>query len=389
MIRVERKNAWTGRVEIAFNYNLKVLLAILALIIAVLLGYGLFCLLSWSWNNAVVPTSSWIWNSVLVPTAAWLWKSLWWILGILLGGLLLWWAWTKNIFRNLGEKVKNNPKTLKAVLLVLLGLAVLLCVIILWPNPKPVSPVMRKTTNKVMIMLPRTAIARAYLDKEENLLGCKYIFGEKAKSYMENRENNLTTFKVVSEASWIPEVDALLAPEVKGTLSDDEIAVITLVAMRNGYYGFKESDFLKVLNKEGFDKAVDAIKLHRADGASRKLKDEGKIYTWMLWALGKGYVTFEELWNSPTWAYLKLNADELYQKDKRVFKSEFKEIILGKGCNNQLVRNFNFFEGRDMIEETTTENVISSEAENSLWNKICSIVYPAKKWLHSLFGVEV
>ena len=42
-----------------------------------------------------------------------------------------------------------------------------------------------------------------------------------------------------------------------------------------------------------------------------------------------------------------------------------------------------------MIEETTTENVISSEAENSLWNKICSIVYPAKKWLHSLFGVEV
>lgn len=387
MIKIEKKNAWTGRVEIAFNYNLKVLVAIAILIGVILLGYGLFHLLSWFWSNAVVPAVSWGWNSAIVPTAVWLWKSFWWILGILLAGLVLWQAWTKNIFHTWSEKIKNNPKSLKTTLCVLFGFIFLLCAIMLCPDPKTDVQTTQKTSNKVMIVLPRTAIARAYLDKEENLLGCKYIFGEKAKSYMEGRENNLTTFELVSEASWIPEVDALLEPEIKRNLSDDEIAVITLVAMRNGHYGFKKSDFLKVLNKDGFDKAVDVIKLHRADGASIKLKDEGKVYTWMLWALGKGYITFEELWNSPAWAYLKLNVDELYQENKRVFKPEFKEIILGHGSNNPLVKDFKFFEGRNMIEENTVE-VISSKTEDSWWNKICRFVYPAKQWMLGLLGAE-
>lgn len=321
----------------------------------------------------------------------WLGKKAWKLLrllGVFFAALL---AWLVAKFRRPKTgKEETEPQERKPMnwkwLRWALPLAALFLIIWFWPSPKSVEPVLT-SVNKVVNVMPRqTAIARGYLDTEDNLLGCKFIFNEKAQKYLEGKENNLSTFESVSDASWVAQVDNLLAPEVKEQLSDDQIAVITLVAMRNGQYGFKNSDFLRLVNDGNFDEAADAIWLHNADGRRMKLQNEALQYTWCLWALGKGYVSFEELWNAPTRAYKNLDVNSIYADGKRVWKPEFKEIMLGKGCHNTPVKDFGFFEGRNVNAESTVD--VYTIPDESLWNKICRFVYPAKKGLRSLFGVK-
>ncbi len=310
-----------------------------------------------------------------------------------IGGLLAaLWAWLMSKFKRRPKTEEpKEPKEKKPMnwkwLRWALPLVALFLIIWFWPNPKDIKPELI-SSNKVVNVMPRqTAIGRAYLDKEDNLLGCKFIFGEKAQKYLEGKENNLSTFESVSDASWVAEVDKLLNPEVRAELTDDQIALVTLVAMRNGRYGFEKSDFLKLVNKGEFEKAIDAIWIHDAKGNRRKLQDEGLRYTWCLWMIGKGYVTFDDLWNAPTWAYQNLDVKDLYDaKGNRVFNEELMYTMLGNGCSNPFVKDFKFFEGRNVVEESGEDIYVIPE--DTFWNKVCRFVHPAKKALRGIFGVD-
>lgn len=305
-------------------------------------------------------------------------------------------AWLISIFKKKPQNPKEpeqpkeprKPMNLRWLNWVLPLIAILL-LIMFFPNPEDIKPQITPA-NKVVQMLPRqTAIGRGYLDGEENLLGCKFIFGEKAKKFLENKANNLTTFESVSDASWVAQVDRLLKPEIKAQLSDEQIAIITLVAMRNGEYGFPASKFLKLVNKGDFDAAADEIWVFDRSGNARNLEEEGKLYTWCLWAMWKGHLSFDELWVAKHHGYKDLNVKELYPSDdrkKRVFKPEFREIILGSKCANKTIKEMNFFEGRSFDKVTAIDPIVISE--ESWWNKICRFVYPAKMWLRSLFGIS-
>lgn len=387
----ERGISWLGSVRIyrfkGMFRNVEFSLSFIWLIVLFMLLWKLF-----KWAVVMLFTAiGWIFVQLwrgLKWLGIHLWKALRW-LSLLLAAVF---AWLIAKFRRpkAEKETIEQPKEKKPMswkwLRWALPLAALFLIVWFWPNPKSIEPVLT-STNKVVSVMPRqTAIARAYLDQEANLLGCKFIFNKKAQEYLKGKENNLSTFESVSDASWVADVDNLLNPEVKAKLSDDQIAVITLVAMRNGRFGFEQSDFLKFVNQGEYQKAVDAIWLHNADGSKMKLQDEALRYTWCLWALGKGYVTFNELWEAPSWAYQNLNVKNLYFNRERIFKPEFKEIMLGKGCSNALVKDFKFFEGRDICSEEAVD--VYTFPEDSWWNKICRFMHPAKKALRGLFGVK-
>lgn len=315
-----------------------------------------------------------------------LWEACKWLYTLLAAFIL----WLISLFKRNPREPKpeepRKPLNLKWLPWVL-GLVAILLIIMFWPNPKKIEPQITPV-NKIVEILPRqTAIGRAYLDGEKNLLGCKYILGRKAQKFLEGKENNLTTFESVSDASWVAQVDELLKPEIKSRLSDNQIAVITLIAMRNGEYGFPVSKFLALVNEGNFEAAAEEIWIFDKNGKPRQLNEEGKLYTWCLWALWKEYITFDELWNAEHLGYKNLDVMELYSgnsRKERIFKPEFKDIISGSKCDNIVVKEMLFFEGRDvcstMIEKTTIP-------EESWWNKICRFIYPAKTWLRGIFGM--
>lgn len=337
-----------------------------------------------SWLIALLSFILYLLTAVLMI----LWQGLCWLWTLLAAFVL----WLVSLFkfnrkpREPKQKEPRKPLNLKWLPWVL-GIAAILLIIMFWPSPKDMTPQIT-SVNKVVEVLPRqTAIGRAYLDGEKNLLGCKYIFGKKAQKFLEGKENNLTTFESVSDASWVAQVDELLNPEIKAHLSDEQIAVITLIAMRNGEYGFPASKFLKLVNQGDFDAAAEEIWIFDKDGKPRQLNEEGKLYTWCLWALWKEHITFDELWSAEHFGYKSLNIKELYPNDNRedrVFKPEFKGIILGSKCDNTVVKGMSFFEGRD-ISTTAIDQIVMPE--DNWWNKICRFVYPAKKWLRGIFGM--
>lgn len=308
-----------------------------------------------------------------------------WFLLVILFELVLWelLKWLGRKCRQTGAWAISLPK--KTWCCFVFALAVL-SAIWFWPNPYSIEPKLISSENKIEEIMPRqTAIGRAYLDGEENLLGCKYIFGEKAQKFLEEKENNLSTFEEVSDALWVSQVNDLLSPKAYYALTDDQIAVITLLAMRNGEAAFKSSAFLALINEGNFDKAADEIWIFSKEGTPRELNKEGKLYTWCLWALWKGHISFEELWKAKSMGYKDLNVDELYpsgNRFERVYKPEFKGCILN-GSNNPIVKEMSFFEGKDNVLIIDTFEY----PKDSLWNKVCRFMNPAKKWLRGLFGV--
>lgn len=331
------------------------------------------------------------WLMIILASLAYLilfiWQAIQWLWALLVAFI----RWIISLFKRKQREPKpeepRKPLNLKWLPWVL-GIVAVILVIMFWPNPKDVTPQII-TVNKVAEILPRqTAIGRAYLDGEKNLLGCKYIFGKKAQEFLEGKENNLTTFESVSDASWVAQVDELLKPEIKAQLSDDKIAVITLMAMRNGEYGFKASKFLTLVNQGDFDAAAEEIWIFDKDGKARTLNEEGKLYTWCLWALWKEELSFEKLWEAEYNGYKNLKVEELYpsgDRHDRIFRDEFNETIYINRGINPSVREMKFFEGRSFDSMTSVEETVIPK--ESWWNKICRFVSPAKMWLRGIFGI--
>lgn len=192
----------------------------------------------------------------------------------------------------------------------------------------PVEVVIDETYYKAF---DRVVVARAYLDGVQNsgekskraLVGLKYINGKAAvdtifegKTYEEA--------KTIVANEWKPIVLENLTNQA---LTEEQMAVVILVAMRNGKYGFQKSDFLKEVNN-GNKNAEKFIYLHKANGEKRILKEEAKQYIYMLRLLWNGNITTKNLLDMPSHSYRGLSVGEIYTKNG--------DIIFNDNIHNKL-----------------------------------------------------
>ena len=147
----------------------------------------------------------------------------------------------------------------------------------------------------------KVVVARAYLDGVQTevdgkcpraLVGFKFINGQPVKDFDFEGMTYDQAVKVVAE-DWKPLVTENLNPKVK--LTEQEMAVVTLAAMRMGKYGFARSTFLQKINEGKLNEAGEWLLLQKADGSIRNTGDEPKQYFYVLRMLWEGNLTIEDL----------------------------------------------------------------------------------------------
>ena len=161
---------------------------------------------------------------------------------------------------------------------------------------------------------------------EVALVGLKFVNGEpvtkrifQGKTYEEAKE--------IIAQDW----RSLVTRNVHVPLSERQLVVVTLFAMRNGKYGFEQSDFLKSINEGKFD--VSKMAFHKANGEKRHLGIEGMQYLWVLKNLGVGNLSVEELLDYPMFSYKSVNLTEMYDYNKEPVFNETLRTRLKSGAH--------------------------------------------------------
>jgi len=175
----------------------------------------------------------------------------------------------------------------------------------------------------------KVIIARAYLDGVQEkvssdcpraLVGFKFINDRSVKDFSFDGMTYEQAVKVVAE-DWRPLVVNNLSADI--LLSEQQMAVITLVAMRMGKTGFLHSTFLKEVNKGNFKEATRWILLQKTDGSIRPLGEEPTQYFYMLRLLWNEEIQIDALLDLPMFSYRALPTDKLYIQDSiPVFNSD-------------------------------------------------------------------
>ena len=105
-----------------------------------------------------------------------------------------------------------------------------------------------------------------------------------------------------------------MAENLKGIeLSRQQLVTVTLFAMRNGKYGFEQSDFLKALQEGRIADADEEMALHKASGDKRELRTEAQQYLWVLKNLWRGNLKMEELVDFPMFSYKTIGLEKMYE----------------------------------------------------------------------------
>lgn len=212
-----------------------------------------------------------IWCFVqLTPAFVWIGDNWWWLLLSLLGIVGLVWAWMYGLFRNLFKRrpKMNRPqhegkrKLWPWLLLLALVLGIVLC----WKSCSGDDKESAAVENVQAVVYDKSfdkvIIARAYLDgvQKEVLSGCpralvgfKFINDKPVSEYDFKGLTYDESVKIVAE-DWKPLVVENLNPALE--LSEQQMAVITLAAMRMGKYGFARSTFLQKVNEGNFAEAA-------------------------------------------------------------------------------------------------------------------------------------
>ncbi len=303
-IHTEQGSWWKG--SLVINYNL-MLVAKLLMIVALLIGCGL--VLYW------LAIAGW---SVL----CWL-ASIWpWLLGILAVILLMWMLASINWKKVKMPHVSANTQKwiwrvlVAAVLLLLLILGIRSCVSdndeeVIVIEQSEVETVTKERFNKAFDYV---VTSRAYLDGVQGqgdkinraLVGLKYVDGKPVTPKDFTGKTYDEAIKVVA-ADW----QELVVNSLNGQkLSDQQLVVITLFAMRNGKYGYLKSDFLAGVQQGEWEATKMAI--HKSDGSKRVLGAEGRQYLWVLKNLADGNLKVEELLDFPMFSYKSILLIEMY-----------------------------------------------------------------------------
>ncbi len=158
----------------------------------------------------------------------------------------------------------------------------------------------------------KVVVARAYLDGVQSevndkcpraLVGFKFINGKPVRDFNFEDMTYDQAVKVVAE-DWRPVVVDNLNPNVG--LSEQQMAVVTLTAMRMGKYGFARSTFLEKVNQGRLDEAGEWLLLQKPDGSVRETGSEPKQYFYILRLLWNGELTINELLDYPMFSYKRL-----------------------------------------------------------------------------------
>lgn len=311
--RVERVGE--ARYDVIFRLNLKIiakiLLALVLLALVAFVGYWLF--------QGVVWVCSAIWSGMCWLASQWMW-----FLGISLLALLIW-GLSKINWKNV-KAPKVSPKTGRTLLWALATIILLLLCFLAFRScgDDKVQP------EKVVIINDKeferefneafdyVVTSRAYLDGVQNaddkiaraLVGLKYVDGKSVSPRDFAGKTYDEAVKVIAK-DW----RGLVQESLNGTqLSKQQLVTLTLFAMRNGKYGFVESDFLKAV-KSGEPDAESKMSLHKANGDKRELGTEAKQYLWVLNNMWKGNISVEMLLDLPSFSYKNIPLNEMYNEE--------------------------------------------------------------------------
>lgn len=179
-------------------------------------------------------------------------------------------------------------------------------------------------------------IARAYLDGVQTevdakcpraLVGFKFINDKPVKDYDFNGKTYEEAVKIVAE-DWKPLVVGSLNENVR--LSEQQMAVVTLAAMRMGKNGFKRSTFLKKLNEGVAEDAGLWLLLQTPDGEIRKTGEEPLQYFYVLRLLWEHKIEIRELLDMPMFSYRNIKVKALYTDVQPEYGKE-EERLLAEG----------------------------------------------------------
>ena len=309
---------WKG--TITFGYDLKKVAIVIAAIAAVAgIGFGLYWL-----AIGISKLAVWTWHGICW-TAVGVWNIKWWILGTLLIALLVW-ALSKINWSKFQNTDKDEDKNKRSWWWILLPIILLLGSFFIFRScdndsksqqiSASATEVSTKTFNAAF---DQVVIARAYLDgvqsgntkAERALVGLKYVDGKPVKG-------QTFTGKTYDQAKEIvaKEWRELVLENLGDTrLTEHQMVAVTLFAMRNGKYGFQNSDFLKEVKAGNLKVAGDHMAIHMADGTKRDLQEEAKQYLWVLKNLWDGNISVEEIIDYPMFSYKRLSVDKMYDKN--------------------------------------------------------------------------
>lgn len=179
-------------------------------------------------------------------------------------------------------------------------------------------------------------IARAYLDGVQTevdakcpraLVGFKFINDKPVKDYDFEGKTYEEAVKIVAE-DWKPLVVGSLNKDVR--LSEQQMAVVTLAAMRMGKNGFLRSTFLKKLNEGVAEDAGLWLLLQTPNGEIRKTGEEPLQYFYVLRLLWEHKVEIRELLDMPMFSYRNIKVKALYTDVQPEYGKE-EEHLLAEG----------------------------------------------------------
>lgn len=311
-ISVNKVNGKWYHFDITFRINLKVMLRLtilLAILAAVIFtGYWLV--------KGTVALAGLVWNGLCWLAGQWLW-----FLGAALLALLIWALtkinWSKDKTGSVG----------KYIIWIVALIAAILCIILCFRSCNDEDNITEKAATVKVTNSESFAhqfdeafdfvvTTRAYLDGVQTagdkinraLVGLKYVDGQpvspddfSGKTYDEAKE-------IISK-DW----RTLVGTHLAGVeLSRQQLVTVTLFAMRNGKYGFEQSDFLKALQDGRIADAEEEMSIHKASGEKRELRTEAQQYLWVLKNLWRGNLSVEDLLDFPMFSYKTISLDEMY-----------------------------------------------------------------------------
>lgn len=300
------KNWWQGSLTV--NYNLKVLLLILCFpfILLYVLGSYLVDGLVWLWSHALKPFGFIVW-----------------------GWLVLFWDWFTGLFKRTApdnpaaERKKENAWHWigAAVVLVLL-------IVALWHSCSNSMKSGFADMPEVVYdeAFDNVVTVRAYLDGVQEsvdedcpraLVGFKFINDKPVTEYDFSGLTYEESVDVVAQ-DWRPLVLNHLNSEVK--LTNKQMVVVTLAAMRMGGRRFANSTFLAKVNEGNLEEAGKWLKIE-----DRTTGDEPKQYFYVLQALWNNDLSVDELLDFPMYSYKGISVDDMYDTNgDYVFNKEIR-----------------------------------------------------------------
>lgn len=314
--------------EIILRYNLQTLFKLLLFII-ILPFMALYYLGKTLWKGIC-----WI--------AKHLWPLLCWI-GLL---ILAFWAWLKGLFARtpkISQTPQQTKRNSKKWLWLLLLLLLLLGTMLIWKSCTNREATLEQPNNTPTQVydnsFDKVIVARAYLDGVQNsvaadcpraLVGFKFINDQKVKDFNFSGMTYEQAIQVVAN-DWKPLVVNNLSPDLQ--LTEQQMAVVTLIAMRMGKYGFPRSTFLRKVNEGDFAGATEWILLQKKNGEIRSLGEEPTQYFYILKLLWNEEIKIDELLDLPMFSYRALPLKALYGTDGTYIYNEDISSRLQMGFN--------------------------------------------------------